>query len=544
MRPFSPPHRVVRAPIALVLAASDVVAWAVGWAGVAVVPTRPRHGTWRPTPELAAVLHGQQVPSLRPERAARRLQEAGLWPRWEAVVATARSVGWRPVATGAWAGAFAAVVVATAMSAGIIVARGPVRPRTVVVGRQRLAAADAQGDPGPSILASKAGSSGSALPGTAMGAPPAATARATLEPSPPAARSARPRSPATRGAIPVGKGMWVYRPQDTEGGDVVAIVARARQVGLGELYIRTGSSKDGFYAGPFLDALLGPAHRAGLRVYAWDFPYLDDVNADIARAQAAITHLSPSGDRVDGFVADVELPSMGVRVSRANAQAYGAGLRAVVGAAYPLIACVPRPTPAIEAVYSYADVTANFDAIMPMVYWLNRDPVADMRRAAAALAPLGKPLIPVGQAYDGAIDGGPAGVPSPAAIQAFMVEAARAGAVGVSFWSWQHADQATWDAIAGAPQFKTPTNRFGGLNPTAVRSYQALLTSLGFPAPPTGQLDATTVAALRSFQRSGHISVSGTIDDNTRALLLQPVAAPLTPRRAVAGPTAAPLPAG
>jgi hypothetical protein len=512
-----------------VLAVADVAAWGLDWAGVALVPTRPRHGTWRPDPGLAAALHGRSLPGLRPDRAARRLQEAGLWPRWAGGAGPLGAAGWRPVATGAWAGAFAAVLVAIAVSTGIIAARGPAGPRNVVVGQRRLAAADAQADPGPSVLISQAGSSRSALAGTTAASRPGTPAAGVVPPSKPAARSARPRSPATRGAIPVGKGMWVYRPQDTEGGDVVAIVARAREVGLGEIYVRTGSSKDGFYAGHFLDALLGPAHRAGLRVYAWDFPYLDDVNADIARADTAITHLTPSGDRVDGFVADIELPSMGVRVTRANAQAYGAGLRATVGAAYPLIACVPRPTPAVEAEYSYADVTANFDAIMPMVYWLNRDPVSDMRRAAAALAPLGKPLIPVGQAYDGAIDGGPAGVPSPAAIQAFMAEAARAGAVGVSFWSWQHADQAAWDTIAAAPQFKTPTNRFGGLDPAAVRAYQALLTSLGFPAPATGRLDPTTVAALRSFQRAGRINVTGTIDDSTRALMLQPVAAPLAP---------------
>ena len=39
-------------------------------------------------------------------------------------------------------------------------------------------------------------------------------------------------------------------PDQAEGGDVNAIVARARATGLTHLYVRTGSSVDGFYAAP------------------------------------------------------------------------------------------------------------------------------------------------------------------------------------------------------------------------------------------------------------------------------------------------------
>jgi hypothetical protein len=86
-----------------------------------------------------------------------------------------------------------------------------------------------------------------------------------------------------------------------------------------------------------------------------------------------------------------------------------------------------------------------------MVYWMNRDPAAEVARAAADLAPLGKPILPVGQAYDGALDGGPPGPPSRQAVDSFIATASASGAVGVSFWVWHHATHDHWSAIASAP---------------------------------------------------------------------------------------------
>jgi hypothetical protein len=44
-------------------------------------------------------------------------------------------------------------------------------------------------------------------------------------------------------------------------------------------------------------------------------------------------------------------------------------------------------------------------------------------------------------------EGGPHGPPSPEAIQTFMQAAVAKGAVGVSFWSWQHTPGRLWQAI-------------------------------------------------------------------------------------------------
>lgn len=254
--------------------------------------------------------------------------------------------------------------------------------------------------------------------------------------------------------LPYGKGMWMWKPEQSDGGDVKAMIARAKAVGLTHMYVRTGSSWDGFYAAPFLDELLPVAHAAGIRVYGWDFPNLADPATDVERALAAINHVTPTKQRIDGFAADIETPSEGTNINVETAVAYGDGLRAGAGAGYPLIACVPRPSAWTKSFYPYWDVVARFDAIAPMVYWLNRQPDSDAAGALRDLLPLGKPVFPVGQAFDGAPEGGRPGMPTPFELQEFMWASSFFGGQGVSFWSWQHADQQTWDTIRDAPWFK------------------------------------------------------------------------------------------
>jgi hypothetical protein len=355
---------------------------------------------------------------------------------------------------------------------------------------------------------------------------PKAPAAAPVEPAPtvPAAAAPAPIVAPTKGALPVGKGMWLYLPERVEAGNVDATVARAKAVGLTHLYVRTGSSKSGFYAGEYLDRLLPKAHAAGIRVYGWDFPYLDNPGDDVNRAMAAILHEAPGGHRIDGFSADIELRSMGVNISAETATYYGENLRRLVGPGYPLIATVPRPSPALRF-YPFPEVVQHFDAIAPMVYWMNRDPAVDVGGAMDNLSQFGKPVIPIGQAYDGFAEGGPPGVPSAAQIKVFMQVAEEKGAAAVSFWSWQHADQQAWDAIAGAPFFNMGVAP--DLSMFQIRAYQHLLRSMGYTPGATGQLDQPTTDAVRHLQRARGLEPTGTIDAGTRDALLAPYASPI-----------------
>ena len=258
-------------------------------------------------------------------------------------------------------------------------------------------------------------------------------------------------------AMPTGKGMWIYEFPRTEGGNVDAMVAKAKATGITHVYPRMGSHWDGFNVRKHMDAFLPAAHAAGLLVFGWDFPRLgDSLPTDIERARTMINYTSPSGDRLDGFSADIETINEGSHVSPQVALDYGRALREIAGPNFTLIATVPRPSPRNRPTYPYAEIVESFDAIAPMIYWLNRQPDTDVIGAMDELAKFGKPVFPVGQAYDGKPEGGRAGVPPPEELQLFMRTALEKGAPGVSFWSWQAANGAAWSAIRDAHEYRGP----------------------------------------------------------------------------------------
>jgi hypothetical protein len=361
-------------------------------------------------------------------------------------------------------------------------------------------------------------------PTTAPTAPPASTDRAgeaaappaTTPPAPPvqAAPPAPPAPPAAAAAaapkpiVPFGKGMWLYQLSMAEGGDAGKVVNKAKAAGLTHIYLRLGSSKGGFYDQAELDQLLPMAHAAGLKVVGWDFVYLDDPAADAARAKAEIDYVTPTGHRIDAFSADIETSSEGVTLTAERASAYGARLRELIGPSYPLIATVPRPSP--KRPFPFAEATQSFNAIAPMVYWQNRDPATDVAGAIAALAPLGKPILPIGQAYNGGPEGGPNIDPPKEALVAFMNTAFAKGAVGVSFWVWNHATPQQWSAIDEATGWELPTGR--AATGAAAVFLQRVLGVLGQPVAQDGKLGPATKAALAAVQRGLGLPQTGKLD--------------------------------
>jgi peptidoglycan hydrolase-like protein with peptidoglycan-binding domain len=164
-----------------------------------------------------------------------------------------------------------------------------------------------------------------------------------------------------------------------------------------------------------------------------------------------------------------------------------------------------------------------------MVYWLNRDAAQDVAATMNALLPYGKPLMPVGQAYNALPEGGPPGVPKASDIQRFMKTSEDMGATAVSFWSWQEADQQAWDGIRDAPFFTLPAAPTQ-MSMGTINGYRSLLTSLGFPAGNYGYgWDAPATAAVTAYQKAAKLAVTGVIDEATRDALLTPFGAPIQP---------------
>lgn len=391
----------------------------------------------------------------------------------------------------------------------------------------------------PVAVASPAGAAGStAVPGTDV--PPRASVAGAAATAPGAGvtlgapESSADGTPAAvvpgpaPNLLPTGKGMW-FHMLDQAGMPPEQIVERARAAGLTHVYVRLGSSKKGFHGRADLDRLLPAAHAAGLKVVGWDFPYLHDPVADAARALEEIAYATPGGHRVDAFSADIETGSEGVALAADRVDRYGSALRQAVGPGYPLVGTVPNAC--LNDSYPYAEVARHFDALAPMVYWITRDPGADVACNVDRLVPLGRPVLPIGQAYDPAIDNpGLVGlVPGYDHLTTFMRVAAEHGAAGVSFWAWHTATADMWRAVGDAPWYSLGPMAPGGAAPHQVAVLQRLLNTYGYAVAVDGRYGAVTVGALAQLQADLGLPATGALDKATYRRLTASHSAQPTP---------------
>ena len=254
------------------------------------------------------------------------------------------------------------------------------------------------------------------------------------------------RETAPKPPLPIeGKGMWIYEYRKLWGGNARTIVNYAKRKGLTHLFIRSGSSIVGTNGWPDIAKALPIAHAAGIKVIAWDFPYLRNVNADVRRARWVLGSRA-RGHKVDGFAADVETRSEGTVLTRHRARLYATRLRANSGGAF-LLLVPPRPNRFTVSFYPYDVLMPHFDAVAPMVYWGSQEPASATSWAMNYLRRWNKPIAPIGQSYDMGPWGGPKGPPAGREVVRFMNEAKKKDAVGVSFWSWQHTPTRLWHTI-------------------------------------------------------------------------------------------------
>ena len=245
-----------------------------------------------------------------------------------------------------------------------------------------------------------------------------------------------------------GKGMWIWQWRATEGGRAADVVARARAAGLRQLWVRVADSRDRFYAADELAALVPLAHRAGIAVIAWGFPFLYDPVDDAAWTAGVLAWRGPNGEQVDGYSADLEMATEGVELTDLRAAVY-LGLVRQAAAGRPVVGTVYPPTDQWwSSGYPYRTIARYVDAFAPMEYWECRQPGDAAAQALARLAPL-RPVHLVGEAFSfaGTENGR---VPSPSAIELarFLDTGRSGGALGASFWVWQLMNVEEWKELS------------------------------------------------------------------------------------------------
>ena len=303
-----------------------------------------------------------------------------------------------------------------------------------------------------SVASTLAAAAARALPQAAPPTP-APTPRPTR---PAAAPKKQAATPAVVRWLPTGTGMWLHEWRASEQGHAPVVVARAQAAGLTHLYVQTGSSRKGWIGDEVLGQLLPATRGTQIRVIAWDFPKLVDPVADARRMARAALYRKAGAPRVAAVAPDVETGSEGTHLSARGIDLYYSTLRQLLP---PHVAILPTvPWPSEHRLHSYPyDRTARFaDAIVPMAYWYNRDPARVTATSMRVLKRYGKPVMPVGQGYDGRLDAPYlAADPHPdASVQAFLTTAREHGAQSVSLWSWQTTGAKQWRVLARAGQAK------------------------------------------------------------------------------------------
>lgn len=308
-------------------------------------------------------------------------------------------------------------------------------------------------------------------------------------------------------------GMWVWYVSRSDGGQVDRIAARAKRAGIGTLYVKSGDGGDVW--SQFNKALVGALHARGLDVCGWQFVYGD---APVAEAKAAAAAVRRGADC---FVIDAEGSYEG---KYASADRYIRALRARIGTAFPVsLAAFPYVDYHPSFPYSVFFGPEGADFNQPQMYW---KAIETSVRAVYEHTYLfnrlwNVPIYPLGQTYAS---------PSRRDLLLFRRFAKSYGGFEPSWWDWQETTSAGWSALGAPidgpvagykPLVAQPLLRRGSKGDLVVWAQTHLRGAGETQLPVTGIFGRQTRAAVRSFQETAGLPLTGAIDRDTWNALLK-----------------------
>ncbi len=313
-----------------------------------------------------------------------------------------------------------------------------------------------------------------------------------------------------------GRGMWIWLLSNSNGGDLNAIVARARLNGVGTLMIKSGDGTGTW--SQFNSQLVSALHHDGLRVCAWQYVY--GVHP-VAEAQVGAAAVS---DGADCLLIDAESEYEGKYVS---AQTYMKTLRGLIGNKFP-VALAGFPYIDYHPAFPYSVFLGPGGAQynVPQMYWY--DIGASVDRVYAHTYDFnriyGRPISPLGQIYNS---------PPARDIRRFRQLSRSYAAPGVSWWDWQEGTGGAWHATSqpiGWLSNFSPDTSLATLGPKdqgdVVVWAQEHLVSAGQKVGIDGSFGPKTETAVQLFQTAHALQATGQIDAATwQALLRYPPAA-------------------
>ena len=242
-----------------------------------------------------------------------------------------------------------------------------------------------------------------------------------------------------------GKGMFTWVIQDCEGGDIDAIIARAKEAQLTFLMPKiTNGTKPYELNAPHLEEFVDKCHAAGIKVIAWSYVYGD---APVLEAQVAVTEYLKYP--YDGYLINAEYE---YKNKPSQAKAFCVELRKHLPNEFVGLSSYRYPDYHPE--FPWNEFLEHVNVNMPQVYWEHADGTAasQLDRCIASFTNpeyIQRPIMPTGSAYTNA-----GWVAKPDDIIDFIKRADELGLDAISFWEWRYPRSRfpeLWDAI-----FETP----------------------------------------------------------------------------------------
>jgi hypothetical protein len=228
-----------------------------------------------------------------------------------------------------------------------------------------------------------------------------------------------------------GKGCFIWKIPNCEGGNPQAIAAVARQAGFTHILIKIA---DGAYSYnmdlerdlDLAEALVQSLRSAGIQAWGWHYLYGD---APLAEARKAITRVRDL--RLDGYVIDVEGPYK--KPGKWNAARLF--MREVRSALADIpIALSSYRFPSYHPQIPWDQFLEGCDIIMPQVYFeFSHNPRAQLQRMLREYQSLAQylPIVPTGPVYRRG-----SWVPSTDDISEFLHTARQLNMPAANFWEW------------------------------------------------------------------------------------------------------------
>jgi len=254
-----------------------------------------------------------------------------------------------------------------------------------------------------------------------------------------------------------GKGMYIHKIKDVEGGDGKTAATEAYNAGLTHILIKildgpweynqrpiyshtgklTGWEDD--ILGPFIE----PFQAHGIEVWGWQYVY-----HRYPKDEAMAAHERVEKFGLNGFIIDAESQA------KRNAQYAGVYMNNLVGLRVPVGLSSYR-YPELHPELNWKVYFAGCDLVMPQVYWQGASNSGEQLSLSHQqyIKITNLPYYPTGSAY---CEHG--WCATPGQVEKFMITAEALKMPAVNFWDWRNARAipGMWDAISVYDYGDTP----------------------------------------------------------------------------------------